>query len=390
MFDITQFTENLNFILVFVAGLVSFFSPCIIPILPVFMAVLAGDVDPDNEKNNRRRLLINTLMFVLGISITFFLLGLAINELRDVLIKNQLLATRIGGIIIIFFGLIQIGFLEFEVLKREYKFNFQFKNSSPIKSFMLGFIFSFAWTPCIGPILTSILILSSSSQTTVVGNLFIVAYTLGFVIPFILLAIFASKFINLIRNKNYLKYTTKIGGVILIIIGLMMYTGYLNTYSEYLNYSNPTEEIEPMKIDFSLLDQHGETHTLSEYEGKTVFINFFATKCGPCRAEIPHIQEIYEEYGYNSEDVIILTIANPGGYLEGTTDEIYEFVENKGIDFPVLFDNTGQVFYDYYVNVFPTTYMIDSEGYIFGYLNGSMSKEIMVNIIEQTIGSSYK
>ena len=144
--------------------------------------------------------------------------------------------------------------------------------------------------------------------------------------------------------------------------------------------------------DFTLTDQYGNTHTLSDYKGKTVFLNFWATWCGPCQSEMPDIQALYEKYGENSGDLVVLGIANPktDAYptnREGTQEEVEQFLDERGYTFPVLMDTTGQVFAYYGISAFPTTFMIDANGNVYGYVPGAMSASIMESVVQQTMDS---
>ncbi|MFX0548986.1 cytochrome c biogenesis protein CcdA [Hathewaya histolytica] len=409
--------NNISFLLVFIEGILSFFSPCVIPLLPIYIGYLAGNAKKENSDGTityeRKKVFLHTIFFVLGISFAFFILGLSFSVLGKFLSGNKLLFTRLSGIVIIIFGLVQIGFLNFNFLKGEHRLNFNlnYNNMNPLMAFVMGFTFSFAWTPCVGPALSSVLILASSAKSALVGNVLVVVYAVGFSIPFLLLGLFTTQVLNFLKAKrNLLKYAIKAGGIVLIIIGVMTFTGWANNISGYLNSftsssnkssvnsevnkdkENSTAEKENKAkekkvlpaFDFKLTDQYGKEHKLSDYKGKVVFLNFWGTWCPPCRSEMPHIEELYKQHNKNSKDVIILGVANPGGQ-EKDVEGIKEFLKKNGYSFPVVFDESGEVFMDYAINSFPTTYMIDKEGNIFGYVSGALSKDMMQNIIKQTI-----
>lgn len=460
-------TVHISSILVFLEGVLSFFSPCVIPLIPVYMSFLAGNAKQINESGtvvyNRKKVFLHTLFFVLGISFAFFILGMTFSTLGQFFNQNKNLFTRISGIFIFMMGLVQLGFFDFKFLQSEKRFhlNLQDKEVNPLLALMLGFTFSFAWTPCIGPMLSSVLILASSAKDAGTGNILVLIYTLGFVIPFLCLGLFTSQVLNFLKSKQkLLKYTIKAGGIILLLIGFITFTGWMNGISSYLNILGSTSQNEALEnaadttqkneteiigtesnetdsngiesnetdfnenseniqntnekisestndsisgntedsasgtsiaaFDFTLTDQFGNEHTLSDYKGKVVFLNFWATWCPPCKQEMPHIQELYEEYNYNEDEVIILGVSNPKtdenqNNSDGTEEEVTTFLEENGYTFPVVYDLTGDVLSDYYINAFPTTFMIDTDGTIYGYVSGSLTKEIMINIIEETL-----
>lgn len=425
-------TNSISFILVFVEGILSFFSPCVIPLIPVYMSLLAGSAKNTDENGivtyERRKVFIHTLFFILGISFAFFILGMSFSALGNFFSSNKLLFTRVGGIIIIFLGLFQLGIFDFAFLQKERKININFadKTMNPFLALIMGFTFSFAWTPCIGPALSSVLIMASGASTTMTGNLLVFVYALGFLIPFLLLGLFTTQVLNFLREKQkILKYTIKIGGVILVMIGIMTFTGWLNGVSTYLNsistrqqstneettleesdtnISDETEKVEDTTtegsdaktipaIDFTLTDQYGNEHTLSDYKGKVVFLNFWATWCPPCKQEMPHIEELYQEYNLNEEDVVFLGVTNPKSdeypnNQDESKEEITAFLEENGYTFPTVFDETGKILQSYYISAFPTTFMIDKEGNVAGYVPGMMTKDIMTNVINQVLDST--
>lgn len=471
MFDNLISLDNISYILVFLEGVISFFSPCVIPLIPIYMSYLAGNakqVDEDGKITYKRgRVFNHTIFFVLGISFAFFLLGMAFTALGNFFNKNQLLFTRIGGIIIVILGLHQVGFLDFKFLKKERKIRINpgYGKMNPLAAFIMGFTFSFAWTPCVGPALSSILILASSAKNAFAGNMLVLLYAIGFIIPFLLLGLFTTQVLNFLKSKQkLLKYTVKTGGIILIIIGIMTFTGWMNGISKYLNrisspigsnqentdsYEDLKDEVPPTDdsnahdsdannfgldgsyediedtipndsddidvsgddesgedsqvaneeervfsaIDFTLTDQYGDEHTLSDYKDKVVFLNFWATWCPPCLKEMPDIEEIYTEYGKNEEDVIILGVANPSSdkypnNADESKEYIISFLEENEYTFPVVFDETGDLLRQYYISAFPTTFLIDKDGNIYGYAAAMMSKSMMNNVIEQTLEST--
>lgn len=137
--------------------------------------------------------------------------------------------------------------------------------------------------------------------------------------------------------------------------------------------------------DFTLTDQYGQLHTLSDYKGKIVFLNFWATWCPPCRAEMPDIQALYEETQEDPDsDLVILGVAFPGHSGEEDVQGVADFLEENGYTYPTVMDTQAELIMPYYIMAFPTTYMIDTDGNIYGYLSGSMDRETMDSIVQQT------
>ena len=216
MIDGLVAANSVSFILVFIEGILSFFSPCVIPLIPVYMGYLAGSGKRTNENGTiiyqRKKVFINTLFFVLGISFTFFILGISFTAIGSFFNTNKTLFTRIGGILIILLGLFQIGFFNLNFLQKERKFHLKIadRKMTPIFALILGFTFSFAWTPCVGPALSSVLIMASGASTAFLGNLLVLVYALGFLIPFLILGLFTGSVLNFLKKKQkFLKYTIK-------------------------------------------------------------------------------------------------------------------------------------------------------------------------------------
>ena len=390
--------EKLNLIVVFVEGVLSFFSPCILPILPIYLSILSNSsiesLKEDKSNFIHSLLFKNTLFFALGISLTLFILGSSVNALKSFFDTNKDLIMIFGGLIIIFMGLFYMGVIKSSLLNREKRFNINTKQINPISAFLFGFTFSFGWTPCIGPILTSVLIMSPSANNIGTSNLLTIVYTIGFILPFILASLFYNKlFKTFDKMKNYMGLIKKIGGIILILSGLIMFingsfgvykhlndSNNSNSNSQSIDKENKDEKI--MSIDFTLYDQNGKEHKLSDYKGKTVFLNFWATWCPPCKAEMPYIEQLYKEYNKNNKDVVILGVASPNLDREGSKEDIIEFLQQEKYTFPVVMDNNGELAYQYGISAYPTTFIIDKEGYITQYVPGAMDKQTMKYLIE--------
>ncbi|MDL2215544.1 redoxin domain-containing protein [Ruminococcaceae bacterium OttesenSCG-928-N02] len=408
-------------IAVFLQGLLSFFSPCVLPLVPLYLGYLSGGAKSVDEQGTitykRSRVMVNTLFFVFGISFAFFLLGLGFTTLGRFFSSNQVFFARISGILIILFGLLQLGFFDFKWTGRVIRLPLQLDKLTvnPLLALAMGFTFSFAWTPCVGPMLSSVLLMASSAKTAGVGFLLISLYTLGFVLPFMAVGLFTGTLLAFFKkHQNAVQYTAKIGGVLMVLMGVMTFTGWMNNITGYLSQfipdapstSAPASEAgegqqassHPTQTDttndgstgvlapgFTLMDQFGVEHTLSQYQGKVIFLNFWATWCPPCRAEMPDIQALYEDHAENEGDVIVLGVAGPGRGQEGSVEDISAFLQGGGYTYPTVMDLDGSLFAQYGISAFPTTFMILPNGEVFGYVPGGMTRDIMDDIVQQTL-----
>lgn len=419
---------------VFLQGIFSFFSPCVLPLVPLYMGYLSGgakELDADgNVIYPRKKIMISTLFFVLGVSFAFFVLGMGVSAAGMFFKGNRMVFARIGGVIIILFGFFQLGvFGKGGMLGRDFRLPLRLDRLSmnPLTALLFGFTFSFAWSPCIGPMLASVLTMASFSDNTFTAFALIGLYALGFVLPFLAVGLFTGKLLALFKkHRNVVNYTVKAGGVLMILMGVMMYTGWMNSLTGYLSSfgglgtppasssssqaatpaagsdssSTAPDSSQPASdksaaFDFAMVDQYGNEHTLADYKGKVIFLNFWTTWCGYCVKEMPEIEELYQEYGLNAEDVVMLGVANPRSKeypnnADVPEAEIVQFLADSAFTYPTLMDRTGEMFAAYGVNSFPTTFMIDTDGNVFGYVSGQISKSIMQDIIKQTQSSTAK
>lgn len=423
---------GISAVTVFIQGLLSFFSPCVLPLVPLYLGYLAGGLnvgtgggavqagDPGAGpagpgKRERLKLFIRVLFFTLGISGAFFVLGMGASAAGSFFNDNRMLFARIGGVLVILFGLYQLGvFGSSKVLGSEHRLPLRLEKMtmSPVTALIMGFAFSFAWTPCVGPALTSVLLMAGSAETGAKGFLLIGVYTLGFILPFLAAGIFTAGLLAWFKkHMKIVRYTVKVGGALMILMGLLMFTGKMNDITGYLSSASqsstgtdaddsasgkedPADSDDGADADqtvrayeFEMEDQFGNVHRLDDYKGKVIFLNFWATWCGPCRNEMPEIQMLYEEYAAQGEnaEVAVIGVAGPGMGGEGSREEITAFMEENGYTYPVLMDETGEMFSYYGISAFPTTFMIDREGNVYGYVSGQLTEDIMRSIIDQTL-----
>jgi len=225
--------QELTLAIAFIAGLVSFLSPCVLPIIPGFLAYLSGTSIGDS-KANRSEIFINSLLFVLGFSLIFAILGVLLNSLlRSVAGDVLVWLGRVGGIIIIFFGLYLTKLIRIPYLEREHKLKVKTKfKSKYLTSFAFGSAFAAGWTPCVGAALGATLALAASQPVTAFSLL--LSYSLGLGIPFLIVGLFTAQASNLINKyANVLSYVNIVFGIILIALGILVFTQNLNLVANF-------------------------------------------------------------------------------------------------------------------------------------------------------------
>lgn len=376
----------------FLEGLLSFFSPCVLPLVPLYIGYLTSGIDTNLSKAKVRiQTTVRTLFFVLGISTVFFLAGLGSSALRYFFQKNTIFFSIIGGFLLLLFGLFSLGIIDIPFLQREHRIvSFKQNKNGIIQSYLLGFFFSFAWSPCVGPLLASAILKSASAESTLIGWIYIGCYTLGFIIIFILLGLFTEEVLMLLKkNTNIVRYTKIIGGIVVLCMGIyMLNTGFTSikalenrtldntTVVDNTNDENLTD-IE--KYSFTLKDSHGNDVTLSEYKGKTVVLNFFATWCTYCKMELPSLEEINN----TRDDIVIFLVATPDIGNEGSKEYIESFMEENGYSMTVLYDETGEVVSKYNVSGLPTSFFFKPDGSVLGYVPGYVEESSLISILEE-------
>lgn len=376
----------------FLEGLLSFFSPCVLPLVPLYIGYLTSGIDTNLSKAKVRiQTTVRTLFFVLGISTVFFLAGLGSSALRYFFQKNTIFFSIIGGFLLILFGLFSLGIIDIPFLQKEHRIiSFKQNKNGIIRSYLLGFFFSFAWSPCVGPLLASAMLKSASAESALIGWLYIGCYTLGFIIIFILLGLFTEEVLMLLKkHTNIVRYTKIIGGIVVLCMGIyMLNIGFTSIKALENKTSDNTTVVENSndenltdieKYSFTLKDNKGNDVTLSEYKGKTVVLNFFATWCTYCKMELPSLEEINS----TRDDIVIFLIATPNIGNEGSKEYIESFMEENGYSMTVLYDETGEVVSKYNVSGLPTSFFFKPDGSVLGYVPGYVEESSLISILEE-------
>ena len=217
----------------FGAGLISFLSPCVLPLIPGYISYISGNsLNELIEKKNVN--LIPIILFTVGFSIVFIIFGAASTFLGQVLLQNSYELRVVAGLIIIILSLHIIGIINLKILNYEKRIQTK-TNTNFYSPILIGMAFAFGWTPCIGPILGSILVLAATEDTINKGVLLLISYSLGLALPFILSGYLIQKFLIFSKNfKNNINLISKIGGIILLITGVLILTNQLQALGYYL------------------------------------------------------------------------------------------------------------------------------------------------------------
>lgn len=214
----------------FAAGVLSFLSPCVLPLVPSYLAYVGGSAEA-----KRAVLLRNALAFVLGFSLVFIALGAGASALGSLLRANQRALTLGGGVLVILFGLVMLGVIKLPWLYRDTRMQYSGETRTPFGAVLLGMAFAAGWTPCIGPILGAILTMASAAGTLSAGVGLLAVYALGLAVPFLAAALLLDPFMRFSRRfRRFLPWVERVAGALLLVAGVLMVTGVYTVLNGYL------------------------------------------------------------------------------------------------------------------------------------------------------------
>jgi cytochrome c-type biogenesis protein len=378
--------SNITIPIAFAAGVLSFISPCVLPLVPGYISLISGvsidrlKADDGSRTSARRAVILNSLAFNVGLSMIFVSLGAAAGWLGSSFLTNPWLRF-IGGFVIIAFGLQLIGVLKIGALYKDTRFFSQQKPRGMLGSLTLGMAFAAGWTPCIGPILGGIIGLAATSGGWKSGLILSSFYAAGLSLPFLLTGLGINQFLGFYSKfRRHLHKVEVVSGVMLMLIGLVVAFGYttrltssklaslLPNAEAWLKVEPPATTTAPapaappaansaLAPDFALDRLEGQQLRLSELRGRVVMLNFWATWCGPCRAEIPELNAMQKDLKEQGLTII-------GVSWDDTAEGVREFQQELPQDYTILMNGEGVQSLFGGIPSLPTTYIIDREGRI--------------------------
>jgi len=381
-----------NMLIAFAGGLLSFLSPCVLPLVPGYLSLMSG-VSIDHLKGEGgsrgaalRAVIANSIAFNIGLSVIFIALGATAGLVGSSVLSNPWIRI-VGGLVIIVFGLHLIGLLKIKYL---YKDTRQFSNEKPRGiwgSLTLGIAFAAGWTPCIGPILGGIMALAATSGGWKGGFVLATFYSAGLAVPFLITGVGINKFLGFYSKfRRHLHKVEVVSGVVLILIGILIATGYSSLLASsrlasmipnlegLLKVSAPAPSVGNASfapapdVEFEALD--GKPVRLSSLRGRVVLLNFWATWCLPCRAEIPEFNALQRDLEAKGLSVVGVSVSPVD-----TSDSIRSFQKDIRQDYTVLRgpEEIGSKFGN--GPGLPVTYILDREGRIRQKFIGPQTRE---------------
>lgn len=235
--------HDVSLVAAFTAGLISFLSPCVLPLVPGYISMVSGasveELKGGNDTRLLHKVLIHSLLFILGFSIVFISLGASATWLGQVLLSRMSVLYKVAGLLIIIFGLHLTGVLKIGFLNRDKRFHNAGKPATAGGALVIGLAFAFGWTPCLGPILAAILGLAAAQDTVAQGVFLLAIYSFGLAVPFLLTSLGINHFLKFYqRFRTHLRQLEVFSGVVLIVLGAMIFTNHFTRLAGYLSFLN--------------------------------------------------------------------------------------------------------------------------------------------------------
>jgi cytochrome c-type biogenesis protein len=241
--DFTTYSAVGQILFAFGAGIISFLSPCVLPLVPGYISIISGSsldqLKASQDSSVFRTVLVNSVMFIVGFSITFILLGASASWIGQVLLSRQRLLAQLAGLVLIVFGVHLLGIIKIKALYQDKRFHNVAKPRGAIGALVIGFAFAFGWTPCIGPILAGILALASTQDSVTQGMSLLAVYSAGLGVPFLLTSLALNRFLAFYsRFKRHFRAVEIASGALVITVGVLIMTGSFTRLASWLSFLN--------------------------------------------------------------------------------------------------------------------------------------------------------
>ena len=235
--------DSVSVFAAFAAGIVSFLSPCVLPLVPGYISIVSGisleQLQADRSDSMRKTVVVNSIFFIMGFSVTFIALGASATLLGQVIMGQMAILYRVAGVVIIIFGLHLMGVFKIPFLYQDKRFHNVDKPRGMIGAFVLGLAFAFGWTPCIGPILAGILTFAGTKETVYQGIFLLAVYSAGLGLPFLVTSLGLNNFLSFYgRFKRHLHTVEVVSGVLVVTVGVLILTNNFSRLSGYLSFLN--------------------------------------------------------------------------------------------------------------------------------------------------------
>jgi cytochrome c-type biogenesis protein len=452
-------------IFAFFAGLISFFSPCVLPLVPGYVSLISGaglEELKTAHSQLRRKMMVNSIAFILGFSVVFITLGAISTGLGQLTARYKHTLSIVAGVVIIVFGLHLTGIFKIKALYTDARLH-NVKGSSTLwGAFIIGFAFAFGWTPCLGPVLSGILALASQQDTLMRGIVLLGVYSLGLAVPFLLTSLLMEKFLKFYSRFRFHMHVLEVAsGGLLIALGILLVIGRFTLISNWLSFlerfalwlegvvthSNPVVLIaltvaalvalfvaftwkrnagasgegtamnrNPLALlltaavvvagiytgthlarrgqaaprttaavvaapDFTLESLDGKNMKLSDFRGKAVLLNFWATWCGPCKIEMPWFVELQQQYGGQGLQIVGVAMD------DASKEDIAKFTKEMGVNYPVLIgkESVGDQYGG--IPALPESFFISRDGKIVDKIMGLEGKAEIETAIKKALNT---
>ncbi len=298
---------ELSFISIFGAGMLTLLTPCILPILPVWLSLLMGaGVESGRSERSRNKLVFSSLLFVAGFSLVFTLLGLGASSVGSVLQQHRPVLLLVGGVLILLFGLKYLGLLRIPFLEKTFQVNAVKTGSFALDALLFGVLFALGWTPCVGPILGSVLTYTTATTTNPwMGALYLLTYSLGVGVPFLVVSLLADRLVPKLRKLNrFIPWFEKLTGVVMVAVGLLLVVPASVRLASHTNSTAP---------ELVAVDANGaeETVQLGEASDHPRLVEFHAKGCPICEKMKPYVAQLRQDCVGKHVDVLTVDLSDP-------------------------------------------------------------------------------